>query len=398
MKTNLLDYELPSELVAQQPAEVRTESRLLVMDRLTGRLTDNHFRQLGAFLRPGDCLVLNDTKVLPARFFARRQTGGRLEGLFLAPAATTGVWQVLLKGARKVKVDETIVLLDTQQRDFGAARVLEKRPEGVCLLVVETEASPESVLDKIGFPPLPPYIHRDHDLTTAEGDRRRYQTVYARRPGAVAAPTAGLHFTEDLMRQLAEAGVHFAYVTLHVGAGTFKPIAADEVEAHQIHREWYRLDAQNAAAINTARKKGGRVVAVGTTVTRVLETVASVGWVLNPRAAPIDAYGTRGLRTHPTHTDSAAYQEVGRASSLAASCRAGTHDLPAAEGTTDLFITPGYCFQVVDALITNFHLPRSTLLALVSAFAGLEHTLAAYHHAIAERYRFYSYGDAMLIQ
>jgi S-adenosylmethionine:tRNA ribosyltransferase-isomerase len=374
MRTGLLDYELPSELIAQEPAKVRSASRLLVMGRRTGRVSDSFFHQLGAFLRPGDCLVLNDTKVLPARFFARRRTGGGLEGLFLALAPTTGVWQVMLKGARKVKPGEVIVLLDVEQRGFCDARVLEKKPDGVCLLEIKTGASLEGVLDQIGFPPLPPYIHRDHDLTTAEQDRQRYQTVYAREPGAVAAPTAGLHFTQELMRQLTEAGVHFASVTLHVGAGTFKPIAADEVEEHQIHREWYCLDARTADTINNVRQKGGRIVAVGTTVTRVLETVANiqqVGWA-SAHAALVQPRPDRPHGLKPI--------------------------LRAAEGTTDLFITPGYQFQAVDALITNFHLPRSTLLALVCAFAGREHTLAAYRHAIEQRYRFYSYGDAMLIQ
>ncbi len=348
MKVAQLDYELPSELIAQHPATVRSESRLLVMNRATGQLLDSRFHQLGAFLQPGDCLVLNDTKVLPARFFARRRTGGRLEGLFLA-AATAGAWEVMLKGARKIRTGEAIVLLDREQRDFCTADVLEKKPEGVCLLRVESEAGPEGVLEKIGFPPLPPYIRRDHDLPTAATDRLRYQTVYARQAGAVAAPTAGLHFTDELIQQLKDAGVHFACVTLHVGAGTFKPITVDNLEEHRIHREWYRIDAPAADTVNAAREAGARIVAVGTTVTRVLETVAAGGRV------------------------------------------------EASEGTTALFITPGYQFRAVDALITNFHLPRSTLLALVSAFAGLENTLAAYRHAIAQRYRFYSYGDAMLI-
>jgi S-adenosylmethionine:tRNA ribosyltransferase-isomerase len=392
MRTDQLDYELPVELVAQDPAAVRSESRLLVLDRLTGALTDSRFRCLGEFLRAGDCLVLNDTKVLPARFFARRRTGGKLEGLFLrentapgaadviarsaaslplrrqgkqSPPATRGsrVWEIMLKGARKVKLDESIDIEDRGQRDFCAAKVIEKRPDGVCLLEVQTQADAEAVLNEVGFPPLPPYIRRDHDLARAELDLQRYQTVYARCPGAVAAPTAGLHFTDELMTQLKAAGIEFAYVTLHVGAGTFKPIATEQVEEHEIHHEWYRLDAANADAIQAARQRGGRIIAVGTTVTRVLETVA----------------------------------QVGRASPLAENSRAGPHDLRACEGMTNLFITPGYEFKIVDAMITNFHLPRSTLLALVGAFAGLERMLAAYRHAIEQRYRFYSYGDAMLI-
>ena len=349
MKTDELDYKLPSELIAQEPAAVRSDSRLLVLDRSTGRLTDSQFRRIGAFLRPGDCLVLNDTKVLPARFFARRRTGGNLEGLFLRESPTPGLWEVLLKGARKVKQDESIDIEDRAQRHFCTARLLEKKGDGVCLLAVEAPADAETVLNTVGFPPLPPYIHRDHDPARAESDLQRYQTIYARSPGAVAAPTAGLHFTEELMGDLRAAGIGFASVTLHVGAGTFKPIATEQVEDHEIHHEWYRLDALSAEAINRAHQQGGRLIAVGTTVTRVLETVARNG------------------------------------------------RLEASEGTTNLFITPGYKFHLVDAMITNFHLPRSTLLALVSAFAGLESMLAAYRHAIAQRYHFYSYGDAMLI-
>jgi S-adenosylmethionine:tRNA ribosyltransferase-isomerase len=349
MKTNQLDYELPSEYIAQDPAAVRGDSRLLVMDRATGGLADSQFRRLGDFLRPGDCLILNDTRVLPARFFARRRTGGRLEALFLGETPAPGVWRVLLKGARKIKPDEPIHLLDGRQQDYCIARLLEKQEGGVCLLEVQAPAGAEAVLNEIGFPPLPPYIRRDHDWSKAESDRARYQTVYARRSGAVAAPTAGLHFTESLLGELRRSGVRLAYVTLHVGAGTFKPISHDRVEDHEIHQEWYRLDAGNAEIVNAARAEGGRIVAVGTTVTRVLETVARDG-------------------------------------------RVAAH-----EGTTNLFITPGYQFKTIDALITNFHLPRSTLLALVGAFAGLEPVLAAYRHAVAQRYRFYSYGDAMLI-
>ena len=467
MKTDQLDYELPSELIAQEPAAVRSESRLLVLARSTGTLIDSRFSRLADFLRPGDCLVLNDTKVLPARFFARRTTGGRLEGLFLhespapgaadqdstgaetmnekaqCPPAPTGwhppaergggllrgegvpplrvagilpairgqddlatneqgqddlateepsprpsaltmpprtheigrtrVWEVMLKGARKVKLGESVDIEDRDQRGFCAARVLEKKPDGVCLLEVETQADAQTVLNEVGFPPLPPYIRRDHDPARAQSDRERYQTVYARYPGAVAAPTAGLHFTDELIGQLKAAGVGFAHVTLHVGAGTFKPIATEQVEQHEIHSEWYRIDAKNADLINATHRKGGRVIAVGTTAMRVLETVASidhVGWA----SAHADDLVANAQRQHGLKLI-----------------------LQASEGTTSLFIRPGYEFKIADAMITNFHLPRSTLLALVSAFAGLENTLAAYRHAIEQRYRFYSYGDAMLI-
>ena len=347
MRTVHLHYELPPELIAQEPAGSRSASRLLVLDRAGGRLTDSQFAHLGDFLRPGDCLVLNDTKVLPARFFLRRQTGAALEGLFLAERE--GVWEVMLKGARKVKPGERLHIKDRHQRDFCAAELVEKQAEGVCLLKVAAEGGAETVLEKVGFPPLPPYIRRDGDPDQAERDQQRYQTVYARRPGAVAAPTAGLHFTEPLLERLKSRGIRFASVTLHVGTGTFKPVTAEELEQHEIHSEWFQLDKANAEMINAARAAGGRIVAVGTTATRVLETMAAGGCV------------------------------------------------QPAEGDTNLFITPGYRFQIVDAMITNFHLPQSTLLALVAAFASLEQILAAYHHAIDQRYRFYSYGDAMLI-
>ncbi len=350
MKTEQFDYDLPPERVAQQPAEVRSASRLLVVDRSCAALSDSRFERLGYYLRPRDCLVLNDTKVLPARFFAHRQTGAALEGLFLAERqGAAGAWEVMLKGARKVTVGERIILLGRQQRDFCQAELLAKSAGGLCLIRVDAEATLQSILNEIGFPPLPPYIRRRNDAAEARRDQQRYQTVYARAPGAVAAPTAGLHFTDELMAQLTSQGVSFAFVTLHVGTGTFKPVTSENLEDHEIHREWFAVDAANAETINATRQAGGRIVAVGTTATRVLETVA---------------------------TDSGV--EPG-------------------EGDTDLFITPGYRFKMVDAMITNFHLPRTTLLALVAAFAGLDRTLAAYRHAVEQRYRFYSYGDAMLI-
>ncbi len=369
MKTSLFDYELGPELIAQTPSPSRSESRLLVLDRqgdacIVPALLDRRFAEIGQFLRAGDCLVLNDTKVLPARFFAERKTGASMEGLFLAEQA--GVWEVMLKGARKVRPGERIRIVNRSRRvgiahhpsaeeEGGVqctpyeAELLEKRPDGVCLLRIDSDRIAEDILEEVGFPPLPPYIRRDGDIEQATEDRQRYQTVYARRPGAVAAPTAGLHFTEPLLAQLQQQGVHLAWVTLHVGSGTFKPVTAEDLERHEIHSEWYEVDEANARAINAARQTGGRIIAVGTTATRVLETVAS-----GPR-------------------------------------------LVSGTGTTDLFITPGYEFKIVDAMITNFHLPRSTLLALVAAFAGLDATLAAYRHAVAQRYRFYSYGDAMLI-
>lgn len=348
MRTEKLHYSLPPELVAQQPLAVRSESRLLVVNRSSGDILDSRFDRVGDFLSPGDCLVLNDTKVVPARFFARRGSGARLEGFFLAEEGD-GVWTVYLKGSRRLRPGDQLYLKDRQKADFCEAVMLEKAGQGKCRLELKTDTDAHSILETIGFPPLPPYIRRGDDPAAAAMDAPRYQTVYARHAGAVAAPTAGLHFTEPLIEQLKQAGIHFAYITLHVGAGTFKPVTAENLEDHPIHRERFSLNEENARIINAAKDSGGRIIPVGTTSTRVLETI------------------TAGSR------------------------------IGAASGTTELFITPGYTFKMTDAMITNFHLPKSTLLALAAAFAGLERILAAYNHAIERRYRFYSYGDAMLI-
>jgi len=351
MKTEELRFYLPPELIAQRPLPVRSDSRLLVLDRAKGSFTDSRFERLGDFLASGDCLVLNDTKVLPARFFARRNTGAKIEGLFLAEIAP-GAWDVMLKGAGKIRPGEKFYISTFSRRRHGdvcSAEITEKKPDASYRLKIDAQEQFQTILNRIGFPPLPPYIRRDDDLAIAAVDKQRYQTVYARRPGAIAAPTAGLHFTSQLIEQLKQASVHFAYLTLHVGTGTFKPIKTENIDDHKMRQEWFSIDEENAALINAARKNGGRVIAVGTTSTRALETAATSGKV------------------------------------------------SATSGGTDLFITPGYKFKIVDAMITNFHLPKSTLLALVAAFAGLENILAAYRHAIEKRYRFYSYGDAMLI-
>ena len=329
MKTEALDYYLPEELIAQQPAARRSDSRLLVLERRDpstplragGRLIDSRFADIGEFLREGDCLVLNDTKVLAARFFARRLSGAALEGLFLEQPAK-GVWDVMLKGLGRVKTGERIRLKDISGEDFCCAEVVEKKGDGKCLLRVEAEGSAEKVLERIGFAPVPPYIKRDADLRQAMKDKERYQTVYARHLGAVAAPTAGLHFTKELLRQLERRGTKVAYITLHVGEGTFKPVTADRIEGHKIHPERFSIDAKNARIINGAREKGGRIIAAGTTSVRAIEAAAKDSTVT------------------------------------------------ATSGQTELFIVPGYRFKMVDAIVTNFHLPRTTLLMLVSAFAG----------------------------
>jgi S-adenosylmethionine:tRNA ribosyltransferase-isomerase len=348
MKTDELNYYLPAESIAQQPVGVRSDSKLLIFNRSSGELTDSTFSRIGDFLVGGDCLVLNDTKVLPARFFGRRNSRGKLEALFL-DESSPGVWEVMLKGVHKVKVGEIICLKDKTKNDFCEAEILDKSEQGKCRLKIKTDANVETILEKIGFPPLPPYIKRNDDLEQAAIDKLRYQTVYARHTGAVAAPTAGLHFTDQLIKQLKQTGIHFAYITLHIGEGTFKPITTDNIEEHKIHQEQFSIDEKNAQIVNTTKEKGGRIIAVGTTSARTLETIA-----------------------------------IGS-------------QVKAATGTTELFIKPGYKFTMVDAIVTNFHLPKSTLLALVAAFAGLENVLAAYQHAIEKQYRFYSYGDAMLI-
>jgi S-adenosylmethionine:tRNA ribosyltransferase-isomerase len=388
MKTEELNYYLPPELIAQQPCRQRSKSKLLVLDRWRGVLTDSRFDRIGDFLRPGDCLVLNDTRVVPARFFASRASGGKLEGLFLScgersrtvtsscadKSATRpphkgrikmadksevegGIWKVLLKGSQKIKVGEVICLREKAEgNDFNAALV-EKREEGVCLLKVDSDLGYRAVLERIGFPPLPPYIKRDNNLEQARADMLRYQTVFAKRPGAVAAPTAGLHFTAGLIDKLKEEGIIFARVTLHVGAGTFKPVTTQTIEEHKIGEEEFCIDERNARLINDAKSKGGRIIAVGTTSVRTCESAVRL---CSPQAA----------------TDS---------------------EIKACSGSTGLFIRLGFRFQIIDGMVTNFHLPRSTLLALAAAFAGLDRIRAAYNYAIERRYRFYSYGDAMLI-
>jgi len=348
MKTEQLNYYLPAELVAQHPADVRSSARLLVLNRADGGLIDSRFSRIGDFLKRGDCLVLNDTKVLPARFFAQRTSKGKIEGLFLAENSD-GIWEVMLKGAAKLKIGETLYIKNKEKKNFCFAKLLEKTGAGECRLELELRNKAAIILDKIGFPPLPPYIKRTDNLTQAASDVLRYQTVYARKDGSVAAPTAGLHFTDELIGQLKNKGINFACATLHIGLGTFRPVTAENLCEHKMHGEQFSIDEENSQTINSAKEKSGRIIAVGTTSVRTLETAA-----------------------------------------LGSQVKAGS-------GTTSLFITPGYKFKIIDAMVTNFHLPKSTLLALAAAFAGLDNILAAYRYAVEQKYRFYSYGDAMLI-
>ena len=348
------EYDLPPELVAQEPVEPRDASRLMVVDRATGTIAHHIFRDLPRFLRPGDLLVHNESRVIPARLFARKATGGRVEILLLRPRSET-VWEALVRG-RGVRVGGRLEVLDGPDgAPTGAgAEVLEEGERGLRVLAFDRPAL--ALAEAVGQTPLPPYIHRPI------ADPERYQTVYARTPGSAAAPTAGLHFTPELLLRLREMGVESVFVTLHVGLDTFRPVEEERPEEHRIHAEFCRLPLEAAERINRAKVEGRRVVAVGTTSVRVLETaaLAAVGGCAD--------------------ADSCPWQTV----------------IPY-EGLTDLFIYPGFRFRVVDALITNFHLPRSTLLLLVAAFCGKELMDRAYAEAIRLRYRFYSFGDAMLI-
>jgi len=352
METKDLNYELPGELIAQHPSTERTRSRLLVLDRQKIDLADRHFGDLVDYLQAGDLLVLNNTKVLPARFFARRVSGAQLEGLFIT-AIQPDTWEVMLKNARKLKPGEIFLIHPSDGTPDLEATFLQQQSNGHCQIRVYGCTDPVRSLNQIGYAPLPPYIKRSADAAQATRDRERYQTVFAERNGAVAAPTAGLHFTKDLLGTLRSRGVETSTVTLHVGIGTFKPVTAARLEDHAIHAEEIHIDEACVHAVNSAKEQGRRVIAVGTTSTRALESAAvktEAGWRLQ-----------------------------------------------ATQSSTQLFITPGYDFKIIDALITNFHLPQSTLIALVGAWAGLERIKEAYEHAVRERYRFYSYGDAMLI-
>ena len=363
MKTAEFDYHLPQELIAQSPIEPRDASRLMVLDRQTGAIEHRTFRDLADYLAAGDVLVCNESQVIPARLFGHKvPTGGKVELLLVAKRGKR-VWEVLTKG-RKVRVG-TRIQLDRDGGEGVAGEVIEQAGEGVRLM--EFEMPIEPFLDELGVVPLPPYIHEPLK------EPARYQTIYARVKGSVAAPTAGLHFTPQLMRELEAKGVEFAFVTLHIGLDTFRPVRTENVEDHPMHSEYCQLSPQAAERINRAKATGGRIIAVGTTSVRVLETAACrKSKIQSPKSK-----SAPGLST----------PDVGRR----------TSDVGPFTGWTDLFIYPSYRFRAVDALITNFHLPRSTLLMLVAAFAGQELIDRAYREAIQQGYRFYSFGDAMLI-
>lgn len=340
MKTSDFTYELPQELIAQDPLKDRSSSRLLHLDKETGSRTHGVFRDILTYLRPGDTLVVNDTRVIPARLYGRKRDTGAAVEVLLLKRREKDVWEALVRPGKKMKPGAEV--------SFGggllAGEVLEVVEEGNRLIRFTYEGIFEEILDRLGEMPLPPYI--THKLE----DKGRYQTVYAKHNGSAAAPTAGLHFTEGLLDEVRAMGVKVAHVTLHVGLGTFRPVKVENVEEHHMHSEYYVVEEEQAELINAARRAGHRVIAVGTTSCRTLESAADSQGIL----------------------------------------RAGS-------GWTDIFIYPGYRFKMVDGLITNFHLPESTLLMLVSALAGREQILAAYKEAVTERYRFFSFGDAMII-
>lgn len=341
MKTSDFYYELPQELIAQTPLEPRDSSRLMVLDRTDGRIQHRRFREVVDFLEPGDLLVLNNSRVLPARLYGRREdTGGDVE-LLLLEQKSRDCWETLVKPGKRAREGARIVFGD----GLLVGEIAAVQEDGNRIIRFETEGPEDffTLLDRLGRMPLPPYI-------TAElKDKERYQTVYSKAVGSAAAPTAGLHFTPELLDAIRAKGVELAEVTLHVGLGTFRPVKAEEVTQHQMHSEHYWIPEETAEKVNAAKRRGSRVIAVGTTSCRTLESAFSQG------------------------------------------------ELRACSGTTDIFIYPGYSFRCIDGLITNFHLPESTLIMLVSAFCGRENTLHAYEVAVQERYRFFSFGDAMLI-
>ncbi len=339
-KTSDYRYDLPPELIAQTPMDKRDQSRLLVIHRQSDELEHRIFHDIVSYLNPGDVLVINESKVIPARLYGLRETTGAHIEILLLKQTDKDCWETLVRPGRRVKTGEWLVFADGRLR----AKVMGQKEEGIRLLQFDYEGEFYALLDELGEMPLPPYIHAMID------DPTRYQTVYARERGSAAAPTAGLHFTEELLKKLSDKGINIQKVLLHVGLGTFRPVNATDIRDHHMHAEFYEITEQTAQAVNLAKQRGNRVVAVGTTSVRVLES-------------------------------SADEQGVVRAKS----------------GWTDIFIYPGIAVKVVDVLITNFHLPESTLLMLISAFAGRERVLEAYRTAVSMKYRFFSFGDAMLI-
>lgn len=346
MKLDDFDYNLPEELIAQTPLANRADSKLLVIDRQTGLYEDKNFGDIFSYLRAGDTLVLNDTRVIPARLIGQTaDTKSKIEIFLLKPLNDTD-WEVLVKPGKKARLGRELVFGEERGSKYLlTAEIIEHTDAGGRVVRFSFTGIFNEILDQLGTMPLPPYIQAKLD------DQERYQTVYAKHRGSVAAPTAGLHFQEDTMDELQTRGVNLAFVTLHVGLGTFRPVQAEDIRDHQMHAEYYELSRETAKIINRTKNNNGRVISVGTTSTRVIESLAVDGILAEDDAS----------------------------------------------GWTDIFIYPGYDFKIIDGLLTNFHLPKSSLIMLVSALAGRENILAAYEHAVAKQYRFFSFGDAMLI-
>lgn len=341
MKVKDFDFYLPEELIAQHPMEKRDEARLLVLDKKTGEIEDKIFKDILDYLTPNDCLVLNNTRVLPARLIgSKEETGGKMEFLLLK-RKEKDVWETLVKPGKRAKIGARFIFGNGELK----AEVIGMGEEGSRIVKFYYEGIFEEILDQLGQMPLPPYIKEKLD------DKEMYQTVYSKEEGSAAAPTAGLHFTEELLEKIKEKGVNLAFLTLHVGLGTFRPVKVEDIQEHIMHSEYYKMDKETAKIINTTREKGGRVIAVGTTSCRTLETIGDIEGKVKEKS-----------------------------------------------GWTDIFIYPGYKYKVVDALITNFHLPQSTLLMLVSALAGRGNIMNAYNMAVEKEYRFFSFGDAMFIK
>jgi len=391
------DFELPQELIAQQPPDRRGESRMLVMDRATGALRDAEFTEFPSLLNPGDLLVLNETRVIPARLYAhrtlRRERGkptGRIEVMLTEPAGEN-CWRALVRPGRKVAIGERLVFPGPSGATELEAEVLERGAFGERLLRFEPVDDFFALLDRIGHMPLPPYIRRDDGAA----DRERYQTVFSREPGSVAAPTAGLHFTPAVLEALAAKGVEITRITLHVGLGTFAPLRVEKLDEVRLHRERYTISPTAADAVNRAKSEGRRIVAVGTTVVRTLEAAAAAAKIYcsGPKDLVEFAGSMRRLKPPPpSSTGSFAGCQASGGAALTVSGSLEPHS-----GETEIFISPGFEFRLVDALLTNFHLPQSSLLMLVSAFAGRSKVLGAYRHAVGQKYRFFSYGDCMFL-
>ena len=340
MKVTEFDYELPEELIAQTPIEKRDESRLMVLNRKNNTIEHKTFKDIIDYLEPGDCLVRNNTKVIPARIYGKKETGANIEFLLLNNIEGD-IWETIVRPGNKLHIGTKVIFGD----GLLTAEILDTMPGGTRKVLFTYEGIFNEILDKIGLMPLPPYIHEELK------EKDRYQTVYAKYEGSAAAPTAGLHFTKELLEKIEQKGIDIANVTLHVGIGTFRPVKEDTVEAHEMHSEHFYIKQEDCDKINKAKKNGKRVISVGTTSCRVLETIA------NPENGTVEPI----------------------------------------EGDTQIFIYPGYTFKCIDGLITNFHLPQSTLLMLVSALAGKEYIMKAYNEAVQEKYKFFSFGDAMFI-